>query len=327
MQGLSMHSTRGMKSFHVFSSNLLQGSVLLRLAVVVLQTNHCNAQIACNTSYNPCELLLYSGSECRNGFCSNPFEKGCLTTVLHEDFGDEISVGGKEALLPSLARRIRNQIRVCNSEDPPDAVTRGACVDHTTLEHSLFDAYTEVRILSQNWESAFFSAWLMQILLSEILQVPTSIESGKADVKLNFYSATNEFGYGRSSVFEALEAATAAPNGDCTRIGETTDTPTTAAPTAEGDDGYQACGHVLLETWGDGRDLWKKHREGTLDVPVGLGAIGAQALFGKLPLQPSFACRRQLVIKAQYLFVGFAPPTCNPNSQFPNSRPKLTRPF
>jgi hypothetical protein len=268
-------------------------SLLFLLLLLLVQQSPSHAQIACNATYNPCEELLFKGSECRDGFCSNPFEKGCLNTLLQEEFGvaggDDQPVD-PQTLLPSLARRLRNEIRVCNSEDTPDAIARGICVDHTTIEHKLFDEYVEVRILSQNWESAFFSAWLMQILLTEVLRVPTTIESGTADAKVNFYSPTNDLGYGVANDWSAIETANAAPNGDCTRKGESKDddddAQQTQSPNAtqEEGDGYQSCGHVITELWGDTKDLWIKHREGISDAPEGLGAIGAQALFGNYPI-------------------------------------------
>ena len=57
--------------------------------------------------------------------------------------------------------------------------------------------------------------------------------------------------------------------------------------TAENEDGgegeYQSCGHVIPEFWGGGdlADLYAKQRDGLVDPPEGLGAIGQQGLFGK----------------------------------------------
>ena len=36
----------------------------------------------------------------------------------------------EEDMLPSLAKQLQMQVRVCNSEDPPEAAERGLCVDH-----------------------------------------------------------------------------------------------------------------------------------------------------------------------------------------------------
>ena len=39
--------------------------------------------------------------------------------------------------------------------------------------------YPEIRIHAQNWDSAMLSAWVMQILLSEFLNVPVTIETSQ----------------------------------------------------------------------------------------------------------------------------------------------------
>ena len=53
----------------------------------------------------------------------NPYEKGCL-----------------------YSRNLTAQIRVCGSDDPPDASVRGIC------RHAPF-GYDEVRLLPGNWDS------------------------------------------------------------------------------------------------------------------------------------------------------------------------------
>lgn len=266
-------------------TNLI-AAVLTTALILLCQVLVVDGAIACNETYNPCEELLYKGSECRDGFCSNPFEKGCLNTLLNEEFGDE-------ELLPSLARRLRQQIRVCNSEDPPEA--RGIiCIDHQSLATSatgysngldnsnIFADYTEIRIMSQNWESAFFSAWILQILLSEVLQVPTTLETSRPDEFVNFYSPTNEFGYGGANDWDAIQTANNAPYGDC-RLREGKGARQDQTDIATPDEEYAPCGHVIPELWGGNnfKDLFARHRAGEVDSPEGLGAIGSQGVFGK----------------------------------------------
>ena len=72
---------------------------------------------------------------------SNPFQSGCLH---------------KHGKYPK---------RACNSDDPPGTEQNGICIP------SPFD-YPEIRILNQNWDSSVISAWVLQIVLSELLQVP-----------------------------------------------------------------------------------------------------------------------------------------------------------
>ena len=49
--------------------------------------------------------------------------------------------------------------------------------------------YTEVRVLAQDWESSIFQAWILQIVLSEILDVPVSVESGLPGLNADFYNS------------------------------------------------------------------------------------------------------------------------------------------
>jgi hypothetical protein len=68
--------------------------------------------------------------------------------------------------------------RICTSEDTSDHINKGYCQPDDSFQ------YPEIRIASQNWESAFFETWILQVVLSEILGVPTSVESGLPDVKV-----------------------------------------------------------------------------------------------------------------------------------------------
>eukprot|EP00584_Thalassiosira_punctigera_P012320 CAMPEP_0172567500 /NCGR_PEP_ID=MMETSP1067-20121228/116076_1 /TAXON_ID=265564 ORGANISM="Thalassiosira punctigera, Strain Tpunct2005C2" /NCGR_SAMPLE_ID=MMETSP1067 /ASSEMBLY_ACC=CAM_ASM_000444 /LENGTH=95 /DNA_ID=CAMNT_0013358865 /DNA_START=66 /DNA_END=350 /DNA_ORIENTATION=+ len=58
-----------------------------------------DAKVACNET-STCESLLRKGSLCTDGFCTNPFVKGCLNAMM----GDEAYP----------------KIRTCNSDDGPD---------------------------------------------------------------------------------------------------------------------------------------------------------------------------------------------------------------
>lgn len=123
---------------------------------------------------------------------------------------------------------LKSRIRVCNSDDIlPDAVESGTCripdIDHM-----------EFRIFSENWESVFFEAWILQIILSELLDVPTTIETGSPDAKLNFYDPDNSFQYGNSHDLHAL--STAAELGDC-RLANRDPDPEV----------YESCAHAVPE--------------------------------------------------------------------------------
>ena len=144
-----------------------------------------------------CTLQVGPGSACTpEGLCSNPFVSGCLRAMLGTEAPPNDNTHQK--IDP------RATLRTCNSQDPEDAV----CLPSSPLE------YMEIRILTGNWESSLVTAWAMQILLSEWMQVPTSIESSSVDKSANFYHPTNQLDYGAVAYdYDALE--TAHEMGDC----------------------------------------------------------------------------------------------------------------
>lgn len=149
-----------------------------------------SATIQCTVGDNGnklCEEKYRKGSYCTsNERCSNPFHKGCLQAVLPENF--------------------TNKLRTCNSDDYNDDTSKEEDDERElfcTPANEQFD-YEEVRILSQNWESARFSSWIMQIVLSELLNVPTTIETSmfddqKSGSSFNFYAPELRFSYSKES--------------------------------------------------------------------------------------------------------------------------------
>jgi hypothetical protein len=101
-------------------------SILLLFAVFAT-TDATN--VACEST-EFCESTLRNGSKCVEGFCDNPFQYGCLQSLQIPGYED--------------------RLRICNSEDPPDASDKGLCRNSKGLD------YKEVRLMSQNWESPFF---------------------------------------------------------------------------------------------------------------------------------------------------------------------------
>lgn len=78
-----------------------------RLAVCRMAPPLVDAAVACNDT-SACESALRcSGSECLDGYCTNPFSKGCLRSILGEDY----------------------KLRTCNSQD-------GTCVPVSHFEVS-----------------------------------------------------------------------------------------------------------------------------------------------------------------------------------------------
>ena len=65
--------------------------VLIAVSRIVPLTG---AAVACNDT-SKCQSALSSGSECLDGYCTNPFSRGCLRSILGEDY----------------------KLRTCNSQD------------------------------------------------------------------------------------------------------------------------------------------------------------------------------------------------------------------
>lgn len=203
------------------SSRRLIQDWLLSLLVLSTTSLCCLADVVCRTD-DDCVAALLDGSECVNGLCTNPFYRGgCLHRMVEGGY---------------------RKVRTCSSDDPPEAIENGYCRPSPL-------GYQEVRISTENWENAYFGVWILQILLGEILDVPTTVESGTADVNLNLYEISSSFGYGGIiSDFEALK--TGFENKDCTKL----------TPRRQGDD-YRSCSHVIPEYWANDLPKGNDHLE------------------------------------------------------------------
>jgi hypothetical protein len=101
-----------------------------------------------------CEALYKPGSKClETGECSNPYTAGCLHHVYSHN---DTQRGSSKAMFSK---------RTCNSKD----VTTKDC-EQPVLP------YQEIRVHNADWETALMYSWIIQILLSEFLQVPLLLE-------------------------------------------------------------------------------------------------------------------------------------------------------
>lgn len=111
-----------------------------------------------------------------------------------------------------------------------------------------------------------FESWILQVLLSEMLDVPATIETGSADAKLNFYDPDSAFGYGTSNDWDGLKRGTEIL--DCRNKPSR---PQLEVGTNEDDAEYESCGgHVIVEVWNG--QLWTaldKATDGIVEAPVG----------------------------------------------------------
>eukprot|EP00522_Entomoneis_paludosa_P015756 CAMPEP_0172451532 /NCGR_PEP_ID=MMETSP1065-20121228/9543_1 /TAXON_ID=265537 /ORGANISM="Amphiprora paludosa, Strain CCMP125" /LENGTH=993 /DNA_ID=CAMNT_0013203495 /DNA_START=474 /DNA_END=3455 /DNA_ORIENTATION=- len=205
--------------------------MLLVLCCSLLVLVPIQAKVACQSDRD-CETILRPGSHCTtDGFCDNPYQYGCFYARQNDTDQDNLTDN----------HEFPTHRRVCHSEDPPNAAALGLCrAPNPALR------YPEVRILSQNWESPFLEAWLLQILLSEVLQVPTTLETGIADKQVNFYDPQLRVDYGVAYDMPALERA--AQVGDCTQV-HTLRNNTTNDNDNNSHDEYLSCGHAIMEIW------------------------------------------------------------------------------
>jgi len=168
---------------------------------------------------------------------SNPFGEGCLRSLLGSSaFPDR---------------------RVCNSDDPDDAATRGLC------DAPLF-AYPEVRVANQNWDGPMITSWIMQIMLSELLRVPTTIETSSPDRHHNFYDPRGRSDAAAATYpYEALRRAKEA-GGDCR----------TVRSENNGEAGeYKSCANVfpMVNKVGQAEAMQELYNDGVIHQPRASG--------------------------------------------------------
>ncbi|CAB9514931.1 Receptor-type guanylate cyclase gcy [Seminavis robusta] len=158
----------------------------------------------------------------------------------------------------SVYRNFTAKSRVCNSNDPPEAASMGFCHASPLLD------YTEIRIASQSWETNYISAWLLQIILSELLEVPTTLEMGKESSALDFYNPDADFGFGGGDFYYG-EVTKAAEVKDCRKLKDEAE--------------YQPCFHMVPEVWWGARFGSTSLRLPGAEPPMELGALGYQSFW------------------------------------------------
>jgi len=209
-----------------------------------------------------CVEKYRSGSVCAtDGFCSNPFQRGCLRTV------DE---------------KMLDLIRVCNSDDDPEAASRGDC----EIRSSEFE---EVRILIQDWESPIFTSWIMQILLSEYLNVPTTLETGKPDTSSSFYDPEMRFEYGSTGYdYDAIRRSL--EHGGCESFRKE------QQKIADNNAPYESCGDVIPEAWyGQNANIETHVKDGLLEPSTGSGGVGKYSWY-----VPKFTAVNNYIVLSLY---------------------------
>ena len=223
-------------------------SLFLLAAVMGVGIPISNAKLACLTT-EECQESLRIGSECVDGFCSNPFERGCLKTMIESRGKDEIE--RIKNLTDSKVFENLMSGRVCNSDD--------FARNSTSCLENVLD-YFEIRIHGANWESSIFVAWVMQIVLMEILKVPASVglNSGISGAT-SFYSPANGLEY--SSTAYPWDALRRNVSEGC----HTTD---------------EDCIDVMTEVWNGQISKWTEMlQDGIIDPADGNGQVGKLGWF------------------------------------------------
>ena len=140
--------------------------------------------------------------------------------------------------------------------------------------------YSEVRINNQNFESMYLQTFLLQIILSEILDVPTSVETGSVDSNMNFYHPYRSYdrGAGRNDQ-ESLKVAKEF-DGDCglARQQRTND---------KNDTTYIPCAHIVPEMWNINA-AFQLERGDIIEPPKGVGVLYQEGWF-----VPKFTAQRK----------------------------------
>jgi len=164
----------------------------------------------------------------------NPYASGCLRSKL-ESWDD---------------------LRVCNSNDPPHAAKMGLCREPS------FD-YLEIRIAPGNWFSATALGWLAQIILSEVLGVPSTVESASYGTSRDFYDLEERVDYDNNGGPEMLTTAYRLPDSDCRSVDKS-------------EEGYTPCAHFVPEGWGNTE---KEILRGEIEPAQGNGILGWETWF------------------------------------------------
>lgn len=116
-----------------------------------------------------------------------------------------------------------------------------------------------------------FGSWVLQILLSEILGVPTTLETGRPDAVMQYYDEEARFEFGTTSNnLQAFRNAVELGNGDCRNI----------VQNSTDSDDYLNCAHVIPEVWtARSKQVQEYIREDILDPPLALGALGIEGWY------------------------------------------------
>ncbi|CAB9512538.1 Gamma-aminobutyric acid (GABA) B receptor [Seminavis robusta] len=256
-------------------------SVLLILSLSVFQTT-VEAVIACENTAT-CETLLRPGSECIDGVCSNPLAAGCLRNYLGpERFPHRRICSSHDGY---YGKQNMEEAELEYSFDPDSAHCDLPAID-----------YNEIRALLQNWDSTVLTAWIVQILLSEVARVPVSIEGSGWDTVANFYDPLYRLHYSPSSYdYDAMQRAK--DENDCRPTVFQNDQERAHRDGMENATGeYQSCAHVMPEAWAGQRSIYRQlENDGLIEPAEGTGGVAKYSWY-----VPRFVAEKDPTLLSHY---------------------------
>ncbi len=221
----------------------------------------CDSDADCQTRYESITTICLQESKT----CSNPFQQGCLRTL------EEMKSG-------STKKKPRYKKRVCNSDDgDPSSI---ATLPATCNRSDFHDTYPEIRIHNANWESSVIIAWIYQIVLSELVQVPATVGLTSLDTPFaSFYSETNDFvfspeAYPYHALKQANKVGKDSLDQDRTREGNHRKKRGDCSATLD------PCVDVLPEVWqGQVKDYYPLIERKIIEPPSGDGLLGRSGFY------------------------------------------------
>lgn len=231
----------------------------------------CQYDQDCQAQIGPASTCVVDESDGFSYCHENRLRYGCLNALFPDRFGP----------------------RVCNSDDDvfnskknTKNRNKGASSSSTLSCRRPDIDYGEVRIYASNWESGLFVSWILQIILSELLGVPTTVETGLPDHVASLYQPDDDLDYGNSLHIESLTAATqqgnCAPNRRFVRKNNNNgnDGNDAGAIDQAGDLVYQPCAHIVPEYWESTSVRTTDNvYNGIVEPPQSLGALGMEGWF------------------------------------------------
>jgi 7 transmembrane sweet-taste receptor of 3 GCPR len=249
----------------------------------------CNNDTDCQKFHSTSTCLLTTKT------CSNPYYNGgCLATWKRRQHdiqqnqqqqamtmkNDTSSVNGTSSnsstsnVEGNLHKLLSYEyMRVCSSVDDTlldsDVKQQQQQKNKNCISPSLWN-YTEIRLSGNNWESVFFETWIVQIVLSELLHVPTSVDTGMFDKVMDFYDPYNRVEYGKGYDWDGLRLARNVS--DCRTVIQSNNN---NLITNNESSTYQSCAHVSLEAWeGQLQNLQLLQDDDVVQKPSALGVLG-----------------------------------------------------